>query len=163
MRSIFVTAMAFQSINKFLPGSRWVLGSLLFIADKFGDLNLQERKLREVVGSSTGHLPPALVWVALINEAQHEHRPTKLGKTDSDPSGDKADHTLAISAAITDPIHQSSPKSDSEGDQKVYMVGQGEELPKKTVEEIQLEADEEIARATHLARNVEKGKRHNDL
>jgi hypothetical protein len=43
------------------------------------------------------------------------------------------------------------------------MVGNGEELPKKTVEEIQQEADEEIARATCLAREAERGKRHNDL
>jgi hypothetical protein len=32
--------MTFQSTTKFLPGPRWVLGSLLFIADKFEDLNL---------------------------------------------------------------------------------------------------------------------------
>jgi hypothetical protein len=40
MRSSFVRAMAFQSTTKFLLGSRWVLGSLLFIGNKFGDLNL---------------------------------------------------------------------------------------------------------------------------
>jgi hypothetical protein len=33
-------AMAFQSANKFLPGSRWFLGSLHFVTDKFGDLDL---------------------------------------------------------------------------------------------------------------------------
>jgi hypothetical protein len=43
------------------------------------------------------------------------------------------------------------------------MVGNGEELLEKTVEEIQREADEEIARATRLAREAKRGKRHNDL
>jgi hypothetical protein len=50
MRSSFMRAMVFQSTTKFLPGSRWVLGSLLFIADEFGDLNHQEPELREVNG-----------------------------------------------------------------------------------------------------------------
>jgi hypothetical protein len=40
MRSSFVKAMAFQSAAKFLPGSRWFLGSLEFITDTFGDLSL---------------------------------------------------------------------------------------------------------------------------
>jgi hypothetical protein len=88
---------------------------------------------------------------------------SKLGKTDPDPSGDKADHTLAISAAITDLIYQSSPESESEGEKEVYMVGQGEEPPEKTIEEIQQEAEEEIARASRLASDAERGKRHNDL
>jgi hypothetical protein len=39
-RSDYVRSMAFQSTTKFLPGSRWVLGSHLFIVDKFGDLSL---------------------------------------------------------------------------------------------------------------------------
>jgi hypothetical protein len=53
--------MAFQSTTKFLPGSRWVLGSLLFIADKFGELILQEPESPEVIGSGSGRLPLALV------------------------------------------------------------------------------------------------------
>jgi hypothetical protein len=75
---------------------------------------------------------------------------------DLDPAGDKVDHTLAISAATTDPIYQSSLGYDSEGGRKVYMVGNGEELPDKTVEEIQREAEEEIACAAHLAREAER-------
>jgi hypothetical protein len=43
---------------------------------------------------------------------------------DPDPIGDKADHTLAVSTATTDPIYQSSLESDSKGDREVYMVGQ---------------------------------------
>jgi hypothetical protein len=58
-----------------------------------------------------------------------------LGRMDLDPSGDKAVHTSAISAAIADLICQSSPESDSEGDREVHMVGQGDEPPEKTVEE----------------------------
>jgi hypothetical protein len=100
-RSSFMRALAFQSTTKFLPDSRWILGSLLFIANKFGDLKLQEPESREVVGSSTGRLPPAPVQVDLINEARLGHRLVKLGKTDLDPSGDKADHSSAISVAIT--------------------------------------------------------------
>jgi hypothetical protein len=55
---------------------------------------------------------------------------------DLDPAGDKADHILAILAATTDPIYQLSPKSNFEGGSEVYMVGNGEEPPKKTTEEI---------------------------
>jgi hypothetical protein len=101
--------MAFQSTTKFLPGSRWVLGSLLFIADKFGDLNLQEPESREVVGSNTDCLPPAPVRVGLVSEAQLRHGLIKLGKMDPDASRDKAGHTLAIPATITDPIHRLPP------------------------------------------------------
>jgi hypothetical protein len=82
---------------------------------------------------------------------------------DLDPTRDKADHTLAVLVATIDPIYQSSLESDSEGGGEVYMVGNREELSEKTVKEIQREADEEIARAAHLARKAERGKRHNGL
>jgi hypothetical protein len=88
MRSSFMRAMTFQSTTKFLLGSRWFLGPLLFIADKFGDMNLQEPESCEVIKSGTGHLPPAPVQVNLVNEARLKHGPIKLGKTDLDPSGD---------------------------------------------------------------------------
>jgi hypothetical protein len=52
---------AFQSRTKFLPGSGWVLGSLVFIADKFGDLSLQEPESPENVRLGTGLPPPAPV------------------------------------------------------------------------------------------------------
>jgi hypothetical protein len=101
-RSSFVRAMTSQSTTKFLPGSRWVLGSLLFIADKFGHLNLQEPESREVIKSCTGCLPLALVRVGLINETQLGHRLGLLWMMNPDSSGDKADHTLAVHAATTD-------------------------------------------------------------
>jgi hypothetical protein len=81
----------------------------------------------------------------------------------SDPAGDKADHTLAVLVATTDPIYQSPSESDFEGGREVYMVGNGEELPDKTVKEIQWETDEELTRTTHLLREAKRGKRHNDL
>jgi hypothetical protein len=43
------------------------------------------------------------------------------------------------------------------------MVGNGEELPDKTIEEIQRETDKELARATRLAREAGRTKRHNGL
>jgi hypothetical protein len=117
----------------------------------------------KVIGSGIGRLSPAPVRVSLINEAQLRHGLSKLGKTDLDPMEDEANCILAVSAATTDLIYQSSLESDSEGGREVYMVGNGEELPEKIVEEIQREADEEIAHAAHLAREAKRGKRHNDL
>jgi hypothetical protein len=135
-RSSFMRSMAFQSTTKFLSGSRWVLGSLLFIADKFRNLSLQEPKSHEVARLGIGRLPPAPVQVSLVNEAQLRHRSIKLGKTDTDLLGHKADHTLAILITITDPIYQMPPKSDSEGDREVFMEGEGEQPTEKTIEEI---------------------------
>jgi hypothetical protein len=34
--------MMYQFTTKFLPSSRWFLGSLQFITDKYGDLTLQD-------------------------------------------------------------------------------------------------------------------------
>jgi hypothetical protein len=74
---------------------------------------------------------------------------------DPDPSEDKPYHTPAIHAATIDPIHQSSPESDSKGDRGVYMVAQGDQPPEKTAKEIQQKAEEEIAWATRLAKDVD--------
>jgi hypothetical protein len=41
------------------------------------------------------------------------------------------------------------------------MVEQCEQPTKKTAKEIAREAEKEISRAAHLAKKVEKGKRHN--
>jgi hypothetical protein len=43
------------------------------------------------------------------------------------------------------------------------MVGNKEEPPEKIIEEIQRETEQEIARAARLAREDERGKRHNGL
>jgi hypothetical protein len=117
MRSSFMRTMAFESTTKLLPGSRWFLGSLEFLTDKFGNLSLQELKLSKVVGSGNDRLLLALVWVSLINEAQF--RLGLLGETDTDPVEDRAYHTLA---AATDPIYLPSLGSDSEYGREVYMV-----------------------------------------
>jgi hypothetical protein len=61
MRFDYVRSMTFKSTNKFIPDPRWVLGSLLFIVDKFRYLSLQESESQEVVRSSTDRLPLALV------------------------------------------------------------------------------------------------------
>jgi hypothetical protein len=82
---------------------------------------------------------------------------------DPDPARDNANHTLAILTTTIDPIHQSSLESDSKGNREVCMVGPREELLEKIVEEIQREANEEIAQAAHLAKDAKKGKRHNNL
>jgi hypothetical protein len=53
--------MAFESATKFLLGSRWFLGSLEFLTDKFGNLSLQEPELSEVIRLGNVYLPLALV------------------------------------------------------------------------------------------------------
>jgi hypothetical protein len=68
---------------------------------------------------------------------------------------------MAVPAATTDLIYQSPLEFDSEGGEEVYMAGNGEELLDKMVEEIQWENDEELARTACLAREAERGKRHN--
>jgi hypothetical protein len=52
---------------------------------------------------------------------------------------------------------------DSEGGGEVYMVENEEELSDKMVEEIQWEADEEVAHTSCFAREGEREKWHNDL
>jgi hypothetical protein len=86
-----------------------------------------------------------------------------LGEIETNSVGDKAKHALAILAAAIDPIYPPSSDSNSEYDDEVYMVGQGDQLPEKTAEEIQREAEEEIAQAERLARELDKRKVHNDL
>jgi hypothetical protein len=53
--------MTFKSISKFLLGSMLVFGSLLFIADKMGDLSLQDSEPREITGSDADRIPSTLV------------------------------------------------------------------------------------------------------
>jgi hypothetical protein len=139
------------------------MGSLLFMTDKFRDLKLQELELQEDMRSGTDCLPPGLVRVDLVSEAQHGHTLGLLGERDPNPSKDKADHTTADHEATTDLIHRLSPKSNSEGDRGVYMVAQGDQPPDKTIKEIQREAKEEIAWAARLARGANKRKGHNSM
>jgi hypothetical protein len=88
-----------------MPCSRWFLGSLQFITDKFEDLTLQEHESRRIIGSGTSHLPLAPVQFGLINEVQLGHGLNELGKTGTNPAGNKADHTPAVPVATTGPIY----------------------------------------------------------
>jgi hypothetical protein len=114
--------MTFQSTTKFLPGSRWFLGSLEFLTDKFGNLSLQEPKLSKVTGSGTARLPPAPIRVGLINEAQLGYGLDSLGEMDTDHAEDRVDHTLVAQATATNLIYSPSSKSDSECGREVYKV-----------------------------------------
>jgi hypothetical protein len=118
-----VRSMAFQSTTKFLLGSRWVLEFLLFIADQFRDLSLQELESPEVTESGTIDLPLAPIRVGLISDAQLRHGSTMLGEAGLDPSRVKPDHNQAGSPAATDPIDQSPSDSNFEGDREVFRVG----------------------------------------
>jgi hypothetical protein len=80
---------------------------------------------------------------------------------DTDPTEDKADHTLVVLAAAIDPIFQLSSESDSEYGGQVYMVGQDGQPLEKTAEEIQWDVEEDIAHAERLARELNKRKGHN--
>jgi hypothetical protein len=106
--------MAFQSTTKFLPNSRWFLGSLEFLTDKFGNPSLQESELSKAIRSGTGCLPPVPVRVGLINELQLGHRLSSLWEADSDPAEDRANHSLATQAGTTDAIYSPSSEFDSE-------------------------------------------------
>jgi hypothetical protein len=75
----------------------------------------------------------------------------------------KVINPLAVLTVAIDPIYPPSSESDSEYGREVCMVEQGGELPEKTIEEIQREAAEEIARAKCLARELDKKKGHNDM
>jgi hypothetical protein len=145
----------------FLPDSRWFLGSLEFLTNKFGNLILQETELSEVIGSDTGRLPSTSVRVGLINEAQVGLG--SLGEKDTYSVEDRTDHTLAALVATTDPIYSPPSGSDSEYRGEVYMVEQGGEMPEKTTKELQREVEEEIAHAEQLARELNKRKGHNGL
>jgi hypothetical protein len=70
-----------------------------------------------------------------------------LEETYTDPTKDRANHTVATQAAATDPIYSPSSGSNSEYGREVYIVEHSGVLPKKTTEVLQRDADEEIARA----------------
>jgi hypothetical protein len=97
--------------------------------DKCGDLSLQELESREVIESGTDRVPPIPIQVGLISEARLRYRLRVSGEVESDPSGDKANHHGFSCLATTDLIYQTSPESDSDSGQEVYMVEQGEPPP----------------------------------
>jgi hypothetical protein len=46
-----------------------------------------------------------------------------LGESEPDPSGDNGNHHEIYCLAIADPIYKSSPKSNFDSSQVVYIVG----------------------------------------
>jgi hypothetical protein len=118
MRFIYVRSMSFQSTSKFLPGTRTVFGSLLFIADKMGYLNLQEPESWEIVGLGTDIFPLASAEVDLACEARLGH-----GSSRSGGGEDNIDHHKICCPDAADPIYKSSLESDSDGYREVFMVG----------------------------------------
>jgi hypothetical protein len=48
----------------------------------------------------------------------------------SDPTGDKAEHTLTVATSIIDSIYQSPSEFDSKGGREVYMVEERRGTPK---------------------------------
>jgi hypothetical protein len=139
-----------------------VFGSLLFIADKMGDLSLQEPESWEIAGSDTDRFPPTPARVGLACEAQLGHESSRLGESELDPSGNNVDHHMICCPDAAHPICKPSPESDSDGGREVFMVGQGEPPANQTEAEIAQAAEAEIARAARLAREADKvvRKRH---
>jgi hypothetical protein len=79
-----------------------------------------------------------------------------LKDTYTNPAVGGADQTLVAQATTSNPI-------DSEYGREVYMVEQGGELLEKTTEELQQEAEKEIACVERLAQELYKRKGHNGL
>jgi inosine/xanthosine triphosphate pyrophosphatase family protein len=77
-----------------------------------------------------------------------------------DSTGDKANHAMTVLIATTYAIYQPTSESDSEYDSEVYMEAQGDQTLEKTTEELQREAEEKIARAARLAKEIDKRKGH---
>jgi hypothetical protein len=151
MRFIYVRSMAFKSTSKFLSGSRLVFGSILFVADKMGDLSLKELKLWEITGSDTDHFPPTSAQVGLTCEARLGHGSSQLGESESDPSGDNCNHHEICCPDVADPIYKPSLESKSDGGPKVFMVGKANPPANQTNAEIARAAEAEIARVAQLA------------
>jgi hypothetical protein len=105
---------------KFLPGSRVVFGSLLFVADKMGEVSLQEPESREIVGLDTRYFPPAPTQVGVACEARLEHGSNRSGEFESDPSRDNVNHRKICCSDATNPIYKPLPKSNSDGGREVY-------------------------------------------
>jgi hypothetical protein len=121
-----------------------VFGSLLFIADKMGDLSLQEPELWEITGSDTDCLAPMSVLVGLACEAQLKHESIRSGESELGPSRDHVNHHMVCCPDIADLIYKPSSESDSNGGQEVFMVGQGERPTNQIEEEIDRAAEAEV-------------------
>jgi hypothetical protein len=137
--------MAFESMTKFLLGSRLVFRSILFIAKKMGDLRLQEPEQHEFTMPGADRFPPTPVRVGLACEARPEHESNGLGESKSDLSGGSTGHCEICCPITADSIYRSLLESDSDGDQEIFMVGQGEPPIDQTEEEIAQATEAEVA------------------
>jgi hypothetical protein len=99
-RFIYVRSMAFISTSKFLPGSRLVFRSLLFITDKIRDLSLKEPESRENARSNTDRFPPSPAQAGLACEARLGHKSSRLGESKLDPTGDIVDHNKHVALTL---------------------------------------------------------------
>jgi hypothetical protein len=72
-RSSFVRAMVFHPATKFLPGSRWCLGSLEFITNKFWGSKSAGTRVEQSHQIRHRPLPLDPVRVDLVSEAQLVH------------------------------------------------------------------------------------------
>jgi hypothetical protein len=151
MRFICMRSMAFKLVTKFLLDSRLVFRSLLFIADKMGDLSLQEPMPQEIVGLGIDRFPSTSVRVSLTCEAPLGHGSSKLGESESDLSGDSTDHREVCCPVTADPIYKTCQDLTLMATVRFSWWGQGEPPIDQTEEEIARAAKVEIARAERLA------------
>jgi hypothetical protein len=122
MGIINVKLIALQALATFLWGVRFVFGSLHFIANQLGDLSMKELEQQENLGSSTDRSRPTSFRVSHVSDLLEEN----------------AGHLRSCHPSTTDPICSVSAfsKSDSDGDRKVFMVGQGDTPPTKQKREL---------------------------
>jgi hypothetical protein len=114
-RFIYVRSMAFKSATEFLIGSRFIFGFLLFIADKMGDLSLQEPEPQKIIGSGNDWFPPTPIQVSLACKARPGHGSNKLRESESDLSGDSASHHEICCTITADLIYKPLSESDYDG------------------------------------------------
>jgi hypothetical protein len=115
MRFTYMRSMVFRSISKFLLGSRLVFRSLLFFANKMGNLSLQEPKPREVTGSDTDRFPPMPIRASLALESWLEHGSSHMREFESNPSRDRVEHHRINCPEVVDPFYKLSLGSNSHG------------------------------------------------
>jgi hypothetical protein len=117
--------MMFQASAKFLPGSGFVFGSLHFIANKLGDLSLQEPEQQKVLEPGTNRPPSSPARVGLTLQTRPEHGSDVLGEFESDTFRENTDHLRVRCPDTVDPIysHIALSESNSKSIREIFMVG----------------------------------------
>jgi hypothetical protein len=80
VKIIIVKSMEFQALIKFLPVSRFMLGSLHFITTQLGDLMMQEPELPKIQGSDFDWIP--------LTQAQDHQAPAPQSELESNTLGE---------------------------------------------------------------------------